>query len=117
MTLTPEAMAALSRYSWPGNIRELDNIIARAVILSPVDEIGPDQLPLSSTETTSEGDKESFDQLPYHEAMERYSRSIIMRALRDADGSQTKAAELLHLQRTYLARLIKQKNIAVDPES
>ncbi|MBD0305701.1 MAG: sigma-54-dependent Fis family transcriptional regulator [Nitrospiraceae bacterium] len=117
MTLTPEAMAALSRYSWPGNIRELDNIIARAVILSPVDEIGPDQLPLSSTETTSEGDKESFDQLPYHEAMERYSRSIIMRALRNADGSQTKAAELLHLQRTYLARLIKQKNIAVDPES
>jgi preprotein translocase subunit SecF len=113
-----EAMEALSRYSWPGNIRELDNIIARAVILSPHEEIGPDQLPLSAETSQPSGDVMPIDpQLAYHDAMEQYSRAIILRALRDANGSQTKAAEQLKLQRTYLARLIRQKNIAADPES
>jgi transcriptional regulator with GAF, ATPase, and Fis domain len=46
--------------------------------------------------------------------MEQHSRTIILRALRRSNGSQTKAAEELKLQRTYLARLIRQKNIAVE---
>jgi DNA-binding NtrC family response regulator len=46
---------------------------------------------------------------PYHESMEAHSRYIIGRALDDADGNQTKAADRLRLQRTYLARLIKQQ--------
>ena len=42
---------------------------------------------------------------------------IILRALQIANGSQTKAAEQLKLQRTYLARLIRQKNIPTDPNA
>ncbi len=53
--------------------------------------------------------------LPYHESMDQHSRSIIASALQAANGSQTKAAERLGLQRTYLARLIKQKSISVEP--
>ena len=116
--LTPEAMTALTRYPWPGNIRELENVIARAVVLSAHDDITPEQLNLASQDAVcSVGDQQlmGYLNLPYHESMEEHSRYIILRALRCAKGSQTKAAELLNLQRTYLARLIRQKNISVDP--
>ncbi|MGH7230234.1 MAG: sigma-54-dependent transcriptional regulator [Nitrospiraceae bacterium] len=119
VSLAPEAMDALSGYAWPGNIRELDNIIARAVILSPTDDIDADQLPLSTADaaTALEGEPAAnYQHLPYHESMEQYSRMIILRALRSANGSQTKAAEQLKLQRTYLARLIRQKNITVESQ-
>ncbi len=117
VSLTPDAMEALSRYPWPGNIRELDNILARAVILSPHDEIGIDQLPLATAEMAADGESVAgSQQVPYHESMEQHSRMIILRALRIANGSQTKAAEQLQLQRTYLARLIRQKKIDVEPE-
>jgi len=118
MRLTDEAIAALRDYSWPGNIRELENTIARAVVLSPHDSIGPDQLALFAPDARSasnDGETVGYCDLPYHESMERHSRTIILRALRNANGSQTKAAERLKLQRTYLARLIRQKNISAEP--
>src|SRR5690349_17185821 len=109
MWFSPAAMEALARYSWPGNIRELDNVIARAVILSQADMIEPEVLALDFTSPDGNGDALSYLRLPYHESMEAHSRHIIDRALRDADGNQTKAAERLKLQRTYLARLLRQQ--------
>jgi DNA-binding NtrC family response regulator len=113
MHLTGEGVDALSRYTWPGNIRELENAIARAVVLCPHDEIGPEYLGLMPVEGSGSetGEKTSYIDLPYHESMEQHSRAIIERALRVAGGNQTKAAERLKLQRTYLARLIRQKGI------
>jgi DNA-binding NtrC family response regulator len=49
--------------------------------------------------------------LPYHESMDEHSRYIIERAIEEAEGNQTKAADRLKLQRTYLARLIKQQKV------
>ena len=46
MTFSAETVEALTRYAWPGNIRELDNVIARAVVLSPTDAIEPGMLAL-----------------------------------------------------------------------
>ena len=66
-------------------------------------------MPLSESEDTA-----SYLDLPYHESMEQHSRTIIERALRLAGGNQTKAADRLKLQRTYLARLIRQKDIGTD---
>lgn len=53
----------------------------------------------------------TYVSLPYHRSMEEHSRHIIDQALKQAEGNQTKAAERLRLQRTYLARLIKQQKL------
>ncbi|WP_455243756.1 sigma-54-dependent transcriptional regulator [Petrachloros mirabilis] len=108
MMFSQAAMEALSRYSWPGNIRELDNVVARAVILSLTDTIEPDVLALDFSGVVK-SDFLPYLTLPYHDSMEAHSRHIIQQAIKDADGNQTKAAERLRLQRTYLARLLKQQ--------
>jgi len=112
VTLSPAARTALTHYPWPGNIRELDNVLSRAVVLSPSDVIEPDFLALTPEETAGKGTAEHalpYLNLTYHESMEAHSAFIIERALERAAGNQTKAAEFLDLQRTYLARLIKQR--------
>ncbi len=117
MTLSPSTMDALTRYPWPGNIRELDNAIARAVVLSPKDTIEPDMLALMPDDASlrARGDGHlPYRDLPYHDSMDAHSRYIIARAIEQADGNQTKAAEFLRLQRTYLARLIKQQKEKLD---
>jgi DNA-binding NtrC family response regulator len=108
MLFSPAAMDALVRYTWPGNIRELDNVIARAVILSHTDIIEPEVLALDFNSAVGKGDVLPYLRMPYHQSMEAHSRHIIEQALQDAEGNQTKAAERLKLQRTYLARLLKQ---------
>jgi DNA-binding NtrC family response regulator len=110
MLFDRDAMDAMARYSWPGNIRELDNVIARAVILSPTEVIGPDLLSLDAGGIARQ-EPLTYVSLPYHESMEEHSRHIIDQALKLAEGNQTKAAERLRLQRTYLARLIKQQRL------
>lgn len=110
MTLSPAALDALTRYPWPGNIRELDNVIARAVVLSPTDHIEPAVLALLPEDEglrAQDNNSLSYLDLPYHESMDKHGRYIIDRAIERANGNQTKAAEFLKLQRTYLLRLIK----------
>ncbi|MDH4303596.1 MAG: sigma-54 dependent transcriptional regulator [Nitrospira sp.] len=115
MVLSAAAVEALTRYSWPGNIRELDNVIARAVVLSPKDTIEPEMLVLLSDDADLRQSEDDtflpYLDLPYHESMEEHSRYIITRAMERAEGNQTKAAESLKLQRTYLARLLKHQKI------
>jgi len=111
---TKETTKAMRSYSWPGNIRELSNAIARAVVLGIDEEIVPEQLGLGPWGVDPFQDGEN---LPYHEAIEQYSRHILEQALRRSNWSQTKAADLLQLQRTYLSRLLKQKDIQLEPST
>ena len=119
MTLSAEALDALTRYAWPGNIRELDNVIARAVVLSPTDTIEPGMLALMQEDAelrAKDGGHLPYLDLPYHDSMDEHSRHIIARALEQANGNQTKAAEFLQLQRTYLARLIRRQKSSHSAE-
>ena len=106
------AVEAMRCYSWPGNIRELDNAIARAVVLGVDEEITLELLGLGG----SQDELEVLDNLPYHDAIERFSTHILEKAMRRSNWNQSKASELLSLQRTYLSRLLKQKNVQQSME-
>ena len=121
-TFSDAAMDALQRYTWPGNIRELENVISRALVLCAGDRIEPDDLllpdslePEPSIEEApiqSEGDPLAHS---YHERMKVHSRSIIEHALRMNGWNQTKTAQYLGLQRTFLTKLLKKKQIPGRP--
>ncbi|MBH0178784.1 MAG: sigma-54-dependent Fis family transcriptional regulator [Nitrospira sp.] len=122
LTLSDEAFQALHRYPWPGNVRELENVLTRALILCPGDTIGLKHLALTEA-TPSAPSTPSVDQEPtpdmlfrsYHKNMDAYSQKLIETALRRNGWNQTKAAAELGLQRTYLTKLLRQKQIPGKP--
>lgn len=115
-TLSDHAIRALQQYQWPGNIRELENVLTRALILCPDDTIEPAYLHLADSPFPSTTEAESGSPpLHYHESMEAYSRKVIEDALRRNGWNQTRASEELGLQRTYLTKLLRQKEISGRP--
>jgi DNA-binding NtrC family response regulator len=115
-SLSDGALQMLQQYQWPGNIRELENVLTRALILCPDKTIEPEHLSLSILqETVHPLPQACAPPGPYHEAMEAYSKKVIEDALRRNGWNQTKAAEELGLQRTYLTKLLRQKQISGRP--
>ena len=109
MRISPAAMKVLTAYLWPGNVRELQNAIERAVVLKTGEVLTPEDFALQPMDVSL--DDAAGTNRPFHDSVEHHKREIIRRALARAGGSQTRAAELLGLQRTYLARLIKQMEV------
>jgi DNA-binding NtrC family response regulator len=109
MQITPAAMKVLAAYPWPGNVRELQNAIERAVVLKTGEVLTPEDFALQPMDLSAED--AAVKNLAYHESIEHHKRAIIRRALVRAGGSQTRAAELLGIQRTYLSRLIKHMEV------
>jgi DNA-binding NtrC family response regulator len=115
-TLSDRAVQALQQYQWPGNIRELENVLTRALILCPEDTIEPAYLHLADSPFPSATESNTnAPSLLYHESVEAYSRKIIEESLRRNGWNQRKASDELGLQRTYLTKLIRQKKIASKP--
>ena len=108
--LTPGTLDDLIAYHWPGNVRELENVIERAMVLSTGDQIGPEDLP---PQITAGPRRETFRGKEFHEAVKEFKRWAIQDALKRSQGNQTKAAEILGLQRTYLAKLVRLLEIKV----
>ncbi|HEX7899322.1 MAG TPA: sigma-54 dependent transcriptional regulator [Planctomycetota bacterium] len=100
-----EAVAALERHDWPGNARELRNAVERAAALMEGVEIVPSDLPSEVLRGTSLP-AESF-----HAQVEEFRKRLLQETLARHGGNQTKAAQALGLQRTYLARLIRQMGL------
>jgi transcriptional regulator with GAF, ATPase, and Fis domain len=96
------AMNAMCRYDWPGNVRELRNIIERLLVLNSRERvISLDILP----EEFHQGPRPSYalsSGLTLHEAVSTYEREFIEQALKQAQGVQTTAAELLGTTRRIL---------------
>jgi len=115
-TVGQEAMEIIRGYHWPGNVRELENVLVRAIALCLDDCIEPEHLGITiQRKLPFEADFVEDESLNYHAVMEHYSRKVIEEGLRRAGWNQTKAAELLGLQRTYLTRLIRQRGISAKP--
>ena len=110
----PEALALLSHYSWPGNIRELRNMVERTLVLHGKEHrILPEHLPeslyRSPAASTSLPSPSSGTLL--EDAVAACERELIVNALRDAKGIQTQAAKSLGTTRRILAYKIRKLNI------
>lgn len=116
--LSSPAEKAIMHYRWPGNIRELENVLARATILMNGEDIQPEDLRLESSDLLGEEKFPTLSgEMSYREAMERHSRVLVSEALKQTGGNQTRAAEALQMHRSYLARLLKRFGISHAPVS
>jgi Nif-specific regulatory protein len=104
MAISREAMSLLTQYDWPGNIRELENAMERAVVIGSTDRILAEDLPESILETAR---TKSSAPAKYHEAIRKLKKQIIVKALDQSGGSVTGAATLLGVHTNYLHRLMR----------
>src|ERR1700690_339731 len=112
--MTPEALRPLLNYSWAGNVRELENIMERAVVLSSRPEIGPDLLP---DHIIGRGSLlpliESHGDLSLFDMMEECERRIIADMLEKCSWNQTETAERFHIPLSTLNQKIKRLSIEI----
>jgi two-component system NtrC family response regulator len=100
---TREARNALLRYDFPGNVRELENLIERAVVLTRDDVIGRGDMPLTLEESEAKNDQETR----LVAVVEGLERRMIKDALAQAGGIQTRAAEALGITERALRYKLK----------
>ena len=112
--VTGDFLEILDAHDWPGNIRELENLIERAVVLSREKVITRESLPpfiLPKAGLEDERRIASDESLDFHERTQAYQRKLIVAALKRTKGVQTKAAKLLCLKPTTLNEMIKRLRI------
>ncbi len=101
---TRETTEILKSYSYPGNVRELENIIERAVILEKSSLIQPENLPVTmqmfQIETIDPGRLKTIDEL---------NREYALKILDHLEGNKTRAAKMLGISRTSLWRILREK--------
>jgi two-component system response regulator AtoC len=112
--IDPQAMEALLAYTWPGNIRELENVIERALVLSDDTVISLDDLPEAVRRPPPEGTSlpGDGDDLSVKRHGARLERHLIQLALDRTGGNKTAAAELLELSPRALRYKIQEYGIA-----
>jgi DNA-binding NtrC family response regulator len=110
VSLSPQAVEALKTYDWPGNIRELQNVLERAVILSVSDAIEPEDLNLN-TEEVLKVEKVDPSKLPSTSSLRDEIRAREMDSLKEilikAGGNVAEAARLMGVPRTTLFHRLK----------
>src|ERR671911_944520 len=106
--LTPDARKVMLDYSWPGNVRQLESAIERAILLCEGDEITVEDLPLEVRQESRPVAEGAFKLPPEGISFEDVERDLIMQAMEQTDYNITKAAKLLGLTfRTLQYRLEK----------
>lgn len=99
--ISEDAMRMLTSYDWPGNVRQLENAIEKAVVLCQGPYITPEDLDIQSKQSEDllpQGD----EILPLKEAMKKVERKLILESLEKCDGNRKEAAKLLQINRTTL---------------
>jgi transcriptional regulator with PAS, ATPase and Fis domain len=100
--LTPAAEAALTAYSWPGNVREMRNLIERAVLLAEHDVLDLGDFDSLHAPVAMELPGRMFDLPPEGVTLEDVEKRLVVQALERASGNQTRAAALLGLHRDQI---------------
>ena len=110
--IAPEAMAALQAYEWPGNVRQLRNVVERTVILTPRDKLGriePGMLPPEIITNRMSGDSQmsALMGVPLREARENFEREYLRVQIRRFSGNISKTASFIGMERSALHRKLK----------
>jgi DNA-binding NtrC family response regulator len=121
--ISREALGRLTAYSWPGNVRQLENTVERAIVLSGERAmLYPSDFPLDgrSPRPVSERASANFVQVPddgldFEQTVGQIARGILEQALRKTNGNKKMAADLLRLKRTTLAAKLRSLETS-DPE-
>lgn len=119
-TWSADALAHLIAHDWPGNLRELRNLVQRLLILGDAGEIDRDEVTealgiLAPGPGRAAGDFLLDLSVPLREARERFERAYLIRQLKLCAGSVSRLAAVAGMERTHLYR--KLKDLGVDPKS
>lgn len=102
-SISQEVLEVLTRYNWPGNIRELENVIERCIVLTQEEIIGIDALPENILNNKNKKKIESeVDSLS--DALDSKEREVLVIKLKECGGNRTKTSELLGISRRSLHR-------------
>src|SRR2546426_5336222 len=123
--IAPEALEVMQLYDWPGNIRELRNLIERLLIMVPGPLIDASQVALflqSAPATVDAGSPSSVSQSAKHydslrDARNAFEREYIARKLRENKWNVSRTADDLKIERSHLHRKIKMLKVELRPES
>jgi transcriptional regulator with GAF, ATPase, and Fis domain len=116
INISPPALQIFLSYLWPGNIRELQNVIERAAVLAENDIIEPKHIPAHMTTANGRsGDAEDIYHLNIDERINQIEKGLIIEALNRTGGIQVRAAEILGINQRSLWHRIKKHRI--DSES
>jgi transcriptional regulator with PAS, ATPase and Fis domain len=115
-TVAQEGMKMLMNYSWPGNIRQLENAIERAVaLLGPRNVILPSDLPAEVQKTSANLFLSEIyipdEGVNFNTEVSNVEKELIMQSLRKSGGNKKQAAKLLNLKRTTLIEKLKRLNL------
>jgi len=110
-----ESMQALCAYDWPGNVRQLENVVERCVVLARGEVIEYDELPPELRDESTQY-KSAADLLPAEinlgDTLEKIEAALIRRALVRSDFVQVKAADMLGISKSLLQYKLKKYNIS-----
>jgi two-component system, NtrC family, nitrogen regulation response regulator NtrX len=107
--VSAEAMAALQSYEWPGNVRQLRNVVERTIILTPRDKLAriePDMLPAEVLNGRMSG-VSTLMGVPLREARENFEREYLRVQIRRFSGNISKTANFIGMERSALHRKLK----------
>ncbi len=115
LSFSPSAMRVLLDYNWPGNVRQLENAVERAVVLANGPDIGEDLLPDPVRRRASMHLGGGAPAMPpgvtFREYISQVQRQMLMDALQEAEGVQKRAADILGLKPTTLNEMLKRHGI------
>ena len=112
--ITPDALALLEAYPWPGNIRELENMIERLVVLRSNERwIDVKDLPLDLIYREERGEQDDHIDAGLIDARNGFERRYILRALNMCNWNQAKTARMLHIHRNTLIQKMKSLHISL----
>jgi two-component system nitrogen regulation response regulator NtrX len=109
--LSEAALDVMLRYPWPGNVREVKNLIERLVIMCPQVRIEPHHLPPELFRGAARSPQQPYATL--HEARAAYEREFILRKLEENQWNMTRTAAAIGLERSHLYR--KMKALGISP--